>query len=77
MNISDLLTNEKYLKIPLVGNLYCNKRPTNNDKNIVLMLDNKNPYDKRAIKVISIRGNFSNLLINALTSKSLLKSTEK
>ena len=37
MDIKDLLNNEKYLKIPLVGNSYCRKKPSSKDTTIKLV----------------------------------------
>ena len=34
MNIVDIINNDGYIKVPLVGNKYCNKKPSKNDVNI-------------------------------------------
>ena len=51
------INNVKYIKIPLVGNNYCESKITNRDINIKLIFDSKNKYDKNAIKVVSIKNN--------------------
>ena len=50
-----ILNNESYIKIPLVGNRYCSKKPSSNDTIIALVDEPENEYDKNAIRVISIR----------------------
>ena len=48
MNIQKFLTDDNYIKFSLVGNSYCSKRPSSNDKN--------------AIKVLSVRNDTKHLL---------------
>ena len=57
-NIKDILDDTKnFVSIPLVGNKYCKKRPTNNDKNIKIVKEVDNIYDSNALKVVSKRDN--------------------
>ena len=53
--MEEILQNPSYIKIPLVGNKYCEKKPSSNDTIIALEDEPENPHDKNAIKVISIR----------------------
>ena len=62
MNIQKFLTDDNYIKFSLVGNSYCSKRPSSNDKNIEIVFDNTNHYDKNAIKVLSVRNDTKHLL---------------
>lgn len=58
VNIEDILSNTKnFVSIPLVGNKYCKKKPTNNDKNIKIIREIDNIYDSNALKVVSTRDN--------------------
>jgi hypothetical protein len=43
--------------IPLVGNKYCKLKPNKHDKDILLINENENQYDKKAIAVFSQRDN--------------------
>ena len=52
--MDSILKNTNYIKIPLVGNSFCKKKPSKKDVNIALVPE-KNPHDPNAIKVISIR----------------------
>jgi len=53
--MDQILLDKNYIKIPLVGNQYCSKRPSSNDTIIALEDEPNNSYDRNAIKVISIR----------------------
>ena len=57
-NIQSILSNNKnFVSIPLVGNKYCKKKPTNNDKNIKIVKEIDNIYDPKALKIVSERDN--------------------
>lgn len=62
MNIVDIINNDGYIKVPLVGNKYCNKKPSKNDVNIQVIKDINNSNDKNALKVISVRKDIKYLL---------------
>ena len=49
------LKDKDYIFIELVGNKYCKKRPSKNDKLIVLIDDLNNEFDSNAIVVYSLR----------------------
>ena len=57
MNIEDIINDNKYIKIPLVGNKFCNKKPSSKDTDIRILRDVKNVHDKNALKVFSLRDN--------------------
>lgn len=52
--MNTIFNSEDYIIVPLVGNKYCKKRPSNNDK-IIALVPEDNKHDKNAIKVISVR----------------------
>jgi hypothetical protein len=49
------LNSSEYCLFSLVGNKYCQKKPSGNDKKIKLIYEKNNPFDKNAIKIVSIR----------------------
>ena len=53
------LNSDKYCLYTLVGNKYCQKKPSGNDKKIKLIYEKNNPFDKNAIKIVSIRDDIS------------------
>ena len=55
MDISSVINNPNYIKLPLVGNKYCEKKPSSKDKDVIIVKDVTNQYDPNALKVISIR----------------------
>ena len=57
MSIEEILNNSKYIKIPLVGNKFCKKKPSSKDTDIRILRDVKNPHDKNALKIFSLRDN--------------------
>ena len=54
-DLDEITSNPDYIKIPLVGNKFCKKKPTKKDTNIQIIRDTHNEYDARALKVVSIR----------------------
>lgn len=92
LNIEDILADtKKFVSIPLVGNKYCKKKPTNNDKNIKIIKEIDNIYDSNALKVVSKRNDiehdlgyiikdkidFVNLNLNKLKFLTILKKNNK
>jgi hypothetical protein len=51
------LNNSKYLLIRLVGNQYCQKKPSSKDTKLRFKYEKDNEYDTNAIKVLTIREN--------------------
>lgn len=52
--MNKIFNSKDYIIVPLVGNKYCKKKPSNSDK-IIALVPEDNKYDKNAIKVISLR----------------------
>ena len=49
------LDNSRYILIRLVGNQYCQKKPSSNDNKLRFKYERDNQFDSNAIKVLSIR----------------------
>ena len=49
------LNNPQYLLIRLVGNKYCQKKPSSKDTKLKFKYERDNPHDPNAIKVFTIR----------------------
>ena len=68
-NIQSILSNNKnFVSIPLVGNKYCKKKPTNNDKNIKIVKEIDNIYDPKALKTAYYYSSSSSLFSTAATN---------
>lgn len=50
-----ILNNPIYLLIHLVGNHYCQKKPSSKDTKLRFKYERDNPHDSNAIKVLAIR----------------------
>ena len=57
---------DKYIKIPLVGNKFHERKPSNKDTDILLVKEDDNPYDKNAVGVYSRRNRDNDLKLEKL-----------
>lgn len=55
--LKQLLSTKKYKILYLVGNQYCERKPTMNDTNVILEFEKDNIYDPNAIRIVSIINN--------------------
>ena len=55
-----------YIKIPLVGNKFQERTPSNKDTDILLVKEDENPYDNNAIGVYSRRNRDNTLKLEKL-----------
>tara|TARA_B100001094_G_scaffold328826_1_gene390143 strand:- start:1120 stop:1437 length:318 start_codon:yes stop_codon:yes gene_type:complete len=87
---NEILLDNNFISIPLVGNKYFEKKPSNKDINIVLVKEKNNKYDPNAIKVVSIREkkynlgyiikdkiNYINSIYDKISFYTLLKKNSK
>ena len=60
--MNQLINNPEYLLVKLVGNKYCEKRPSSKDTKLIFKYEKNNPHDSNAMKVFSKRDDQLNSL---------------
>lgn len=53
--MNQLINNPEYLLVKLVGNKYCDKKPSSKDTKLIFKYEKNNPHDPNAMKVYSKR----------------------
>ena len=55
--MNNFLNNPNYILVGLVGNKYCEKKPSSKDTKLRFKYERHNIHDANAIKVMSVRNN--------------------